>query len=149
MNPRQVKSIAGRHSYGRTGILSVLVCLVALSQACGMEVQQERPTSEKVGKSQAPIASGNPDLAGQFPFVGHFGLQIGPNTSSCSAILITPAWVLTANHCITGACEPPSCGCVAYPGMTDSEPVNISFPGTGGGGDVVGQHTSKSGEIHV
>jgi len=35
-----------------------------------------------------------------FPFVAHF---VTPTLGSCSAVLITRRWAITANHCITGS----------------------------------------------
>src|SRR5262249_46545744 len=44
------------------------------------------------------VGNGTTDVAGQYPYVVHLSFAGG----SCSGVLVTPTWILTANHCVTG-----------------------------------------------
>ncbi len=84
-------------------LVSVLLCACVV--ACGAESR-----FEPLERREQAVRDGAPDTAGKFPFVGRFNLS--PLSGSCSAVLVTPLWVATANHCITGdeffAAPPPA-----------------------------------------
>lgn len=71
-----------------------------LSAGCAADKVDEPP----VGRASQEIRRGTPDTTDLFPFVGRMYLK-GSANSFCSAVLITPAVVLTANHCIMGRAE--------------------------------------------
>lgn len=65
--------------------------------------------SEPVGKVQQAIGNGSNDNGGAFPAVGYVRIFHADGTASaCTGFLISPLWVATANHCITGVSNPPT-----------------------------------------
>jgi hypothetical protein len=94
------------------------------------------------------------DHQNAFPFVGEYVWHTG---NKCSAILISPAWALTANHCVTGSLtEESSCVLAAgHPTSKAQDDLTISFANTGvaaagSGSPAVTSHTfSVSGSVKV
>jgi hypothetical protein len=64
------------------------------------------------------LTGGKLDHPGEFPFVGYLKLPSG----HCSAVLISPTMVATANHCITGDTS----GLLECLGGAHGEPIDMS-----------------------
>jgi hypothetical protein len=76
--------------------LSLALPIAAALIGCSSDAPTEAP--ERTGAAAAAVSGGTFDSTNQIPWVGQL---IGP-TSECSAELVTPNYILTANHCITG-----------------------------------------------
>ncbi len=72
--------------------LTAAVTVIALG--CGRSPEPEKP-----GVNQAPVAGGSVDVAGKFEAVAQVNVA---GKGNCSGTLVTPLFVLTANHCVTG-----------------------------------------------
>lgn len=104
----------------RVSCVSALAVLLALT-GCGSSA-----VPEPEGFSAQRVVGGGVDTTNQFPWVGFLGTP----SWSCSAELITPNWILTANHCITGTTDTPTTGDVMGQFDVSFDPVANS--GTGG-----------------
>jgi Trypsin len=60
---------------------------------------------DPLGTAKEAVDNGTFDANNQFPWVGQLKL---PDGGGCSAELVTPNWILTANHCITGLTDAPT-----------------------------------------
>jgi hypothetical protein len=80
----------------RTLLLPLLPAVVAL----GSCADSSTSTSEPLETSSAAIASDTNDV--DLPTRNASLNLFGDNDTGCSGILITPLWLLTANHCVTG-----------------------------------------------
>jgi V8-like Glu-specific endopeptidase len=73
------------------------------TMATGCAGHDEAPIPPAPGDSlaqrQQEVRNGIVDTNNSFPFVSWWNTASG---GSCSAVLITPTWILTAGHCITG-----------------------------------------------
>ncbi len=77
----------------------LVIAAVVLGAGCG----PQPPDRAEVGTVANEVGNGfDTDL---FPYVGFQA------TRACSAVLITPRWVMTANHCITGV-QDQALGCI-------------------------------------
>ena len=89
---------AGSSASKRRGWLSLLLLLlIAVAMACGGG--DGREPEQRLGSTSSAVAGGTLDTTDLFPYVVKF---TGPEGGFCSGILITPNWIATANHCITG-----------------------------------------------
>jgi Trypsin/IPT/TIG domain len=75
---------------------------------------------EALGDAKAAVVDGTFDATSQYPYVGRFE----SSTGFCTAELVTPNWILTANHCITGDTNGPNPG-----GMMDNYRVSFDAQG--------------------
>jgi Trypsin len=65
--------------------------------------------TDPVGKVQQAIGNGSNDTGGAFPAVGYVRFfHADGKVSACTGFLISPLWVATANHCVTGVSNPPT-----------------------------------------
>jgi len=85
--------------------------------ACG----RGAPPGERVATHQAAVGNGTTDAYGKYNSVvqvdidpGVFGVPAG-ELSACSGTLVTPYYVLTANHCVTGKLRE-GLGCIVAKG---------------------------------
>lgn len=81
-----------------------LVAVVAVMAACSAAPDEaEEAPAEPVGSTQSEVGGGHDATGLAFDSVGNmvvdFGLEKG---ETCSAILVTPGYVLTAAHCLRG-----------------------------------------------
>jgi hypothetical protein len=146
---RQVSAIGGTlrigHSLVRFGIALGLIVL----PACASPEAESAGGTGETGTARQAIADGVRDEANLRSFVG--ALDIEGRGKSCSAVLITPLWVATANHCISGTIDNSNCFGFAVgvgPAEHSRDDMVITFAQSTDDAGPFGEHTqSLSGNV--
>ena len=110
----------------------------------GLAILTNCSSSESTGSSSAAVAQGTDDdgTSPQFPWVGGLLTNVG-NTPFCTGSLVTPTFVLTANHCITNAALSGNTADVEIGFAFDPSKLSSSSP-------ALGVHTNSStGNISI
>jgi hypothetical protein len=93
------------------------VAVLSLVAGCN----EGRGAPERAGVAAAAVIQGTFDQTFKYMYVGQLTSSTG---EGCSAELVTPNWILTANHCITGTTNVPITG-----GITASYDVSFDVLG--------------------
>src|SRR5262249_25691834 len=95
--------------------------VVALGFAASCAAPDSRRSEDVASTSEAVIEG---QLTGDFPFVGQLLSATGP----CAAELVTPTWILTANHCITGTTKRPTPDGITGSFLVTFDPAGFDQP---------------------
>lgn len=96
-----------------TSSILIVHALAAATSSCSSDGDNVGgvTNNENVAEAELAVSNGTFDATDEYPFVGGLFWR-GEAQPSCSAILITPGWILTADHCIFGAQAGNACGLV-------------------------------------